>query len=40
MKSIELYTEEIDDMEEVAEELFSQMGRVEIQKNSLIIVFV
>ncbi len=40
MKSIELYTEEIDDMEEVAEELFSQMGRFEIQKNSLIIVFV
>ena len=39
MKSIVLFTEEIDDIELAAEELFSQAAEFEFQENSLGIIF-
>ncbi len=40
MNSIELYTQEIDDVEEAAEDLLSQMEGFQLLKSSLAIVFV
>ena len=39
MDSIVLYTEEIDDLEEAAEELFSQMEGFSLKKNSMAILY-
>ncbi len=39
MRSITLYTEEIDDLEEAVEELLSQVGGFEFEKNTLGIFF-
>ena len=39
MKSIELYTEEIDDIEEAIQDLLAQAKEFEFKKNSMAILF-
>ena len=39
MDSIVLYTEEIDDLRDAAEELFSQLESFPLRKNSIAILF-